>query len=71
MGVEPFLLSSSLLGVLAQRLVRVLNPEVKEAFTAGDYERKLMNVPPDAPSPVLYRPRAGHSAGIQGSYGYL
>ena len=26
MGVEPFLLSSSLIGVLAQRLVRVLNP---------------------------------------------
>ena len=27
MGIEPFLLSSSLIGVLAQRLVRVLNPE--------------------------------------------
>jgi len=26
MGIEPFLLSSSLLGVLAQRLVRVINP---------------------------------------------
>ncbi len=26
MGIEPFLLSSSLVGVLAQRLVRVLNP---------------------------------------------
>ena len=29
MGVEPFLLSSSLIGVLAQRLVRVLNPDTK------------------------------------------
>ncbi len=55
MGVEPFLLSSSLIGVLAQRLVRVLNPETKQAFTAGDYERKLLNLPPEAPSPVLYR----------------
>ena len=27
MGIEPFLLSSSLIGVLAQRLVRVLNPD--------------------------------------------
>jgi general secretion pathway protein E len=27
MGIEPFLLSSSLIGVVAQRLVRVLNPE--------------------------------------------
>ena len=46
MGVEPFLLSSSLIGVLAQRLVRVLNPETKQAYTAGEYERRLLNVPP-------------------------
>ena len=30
MGVEPFLLSSSLLGVLAQRLVRKLCPQCRE-----------------------------------------
>ena len=30
MGVEPFLISSSLLGILAQRLVRMLCPECKE-----------------------------------------
>ena len=29
MGVEPFLLSSSLLGVLAQRLVRKLCPHLQ------------------------------------------
>ena len=33
MGVEPFLLSSSLIGVLAQRLVRRLCPSCKEAYT--------------------------------------
>ena len=32
MGVEPFLLSSSLIGVVAQRLVRVLDPETKESL---------------------------------------
>ena len=32
MGIEPFLLSSSLIGVLAQRLVRVLNPDTRQAF---------------------------------------
>ena len=32
MGIEPFLLSSSLIGVLAQRLVRVLNPDSKQPF---------------------------------------
>jgi general secretion pathway protein E len=34
MGVEPFLLSSSLLGVLAQRLVRKLCPHCKEVVNA-------------------------------------
>jgi general secretion pathway protein E len=35
MGVEPFLLSSSLLGVLAQRLVRKLCPRCKRADAQG------------------------------------
>ena len=36
MGVEPFLLSSSLLGVLAQRLVRKLCPSCAVASASGD-----------------------------------
>jgi general secretion pathway protein E len=37
MGVEPFLLSSSLLGVLAQRLVRKLCPACKRVDGRGRY----------------------------------
>jgi general secretion pathway protein E len=37
MGVEPFLLSSSLLGVLAQRLVRKLCPECRRQDADGRY----------------------------------
>ena len=60
MGIEPFLLSSSLIGVLAQRLVRVLSPETRQAFQAGEYERRLLGLKADQPSPTLYRPaRAG------------
>jgi general secretion pathway protein E len=59
MGIEPFLLSSSLIGVVAQRLVRVLNPENRTAFKAGDYERRLLNLKADAPAPTLYRPGNG------------
>jgi general secretion pathway protein E len=62
MGIEPFLLSSSLVGVLAQRLVRVLNPASREAYTAGEYERRLLNLPEDAPSPTLYRAARDASA---------
>ena len=36
MGVEPFLIASSLLGVLAQRLVRRICPECKEPFKLGE-----------------------------------
>jgi general secretion pathway protein E len=35
MGVEPFLLRSSVIGILAQRLVRVLCPHCKEAYEAS------------------------------------
>ena len=33
MGIEPFLLSSSLIGVVAQRLVRVLDPDNPRAVS--------------------------------------
>jgi len=56
MGIEPFLLSSSLIGVVAQRLVRTLNPDTKQAFVAGDYERRLLGLEAKDPSPTLYKP---------------
>jgi len=40
MDIEPFLLSSTLLGVLAQRLVRVLCPKCKEKSVLSDELRK-------------------------------
>ena len=69
MGIEPFLLSSSLVGVLAQRLVRVLNPESKQPFQAGEYERRLLNLRPEDPSPILYRPGRDGSSGYRGRSG--
>jgi general secretion pathway protein E len=41
MGVQPFLVASSLVGVLAQRLVRVLCPACKEAYVPTVEERTL------------------------------
>jgi general secretion pathway protein E len=68
MGIEPFLLSSSLIGVVAQRLVRVLNPENRQAFKAGDYERRLLNLRKDDAAPTLYRPGNGNN-GYRGRSG--
>jgi general secretion pathway protein E len=69
MGIEPFLLSSSLIGVLAQRLVRVLNPETRQPYPGGDYERRLLNLPATAPTPTLYRPGADVNGGYRGRTG--
>ncbi|MYM60827.1 type II secretion system ATPase GspE [Vibrio sp. OCN044] len=44
MGIEPFLISSSLLGVLAQRLVRTLCSECKEPYQADKETKKLFEL---------------------------
>jgi general secretion pathway protein E len=69
MGIEPFLLSSSLVGVVAQRLVRTLNPETRQAFPAGDYERRLLNLGTEDLSPLLYRPGRDAGGGYRGRTG--
>lgn len=56
MGVEPFLLSSSLIGVLAQRLVRILCDECKKPHTASAVECKTLGVSDDNP-PTIYSPQ--------------
>jgi general secretion pathway protein E len=54
MGVEPFLLSSSLLGVLAQRLVRTLCPHCRESHFPSEEERHLLSLAEDNKR-VIYR----------------
>ena len=44
MGVEPFLLASSLSGVLAQRLVRVLCPSCKTEHLTEAKEQQVLNI---------------------------
>ena len=57
MGIEPFLLSSSLIGVLAQRLVRVLNPDTRAAVSGRRIRAAAARTcRPTSPSPTLYRP---------------
>lgn len=55
MGVEPFLIGSSIVGVLAQRLVRSLCPKCKEAYQAAPEELLEMGMDPGEPSVELYR----------------
>lgn len=54
MGVEPFLVASSLLGVLAQRLVRRLCPECREPYVPSDAELADLGLRRDQ-APRAYR----------------
>lgn len=54
MGIEPFLLSSSLVGVLAQRLVRTLCPSCKLPYEATTAEQQVLGVSA-ASKTLLYR----------------
>ena len=55
MGVEPFLIASSVIGVLAQRLVRVICAECKEAYTPPVEAFRRLNLAMDLESVTFYR----------------
>jgi general secretion pathway protein E len=46
MGVEPFLVRSSIIGILAQRLVRVLCNNCKEPYQPSEYELQQLGLDP-------------------------
>jgi type IV pilus assembly protein PilB len=56
MGIEPFMVSSSLVLVCAQRLLRRLCRECKEIHEPDAFERRLLGVDPETPL-TLYRAR--------------
>ncbi len=55
MGIEPFLVSSSLLAVMSQRLVRLLCHACRDGAEATAAERELLQLD-DSPA-TLYQPR--------------
>ncbi len=44
MGIEPFLISSSIIGILAQRLVRVICPKCKEQYSPSEEILQKLNI---------------------------
>ncbi|PHQ16865.1 type II secretion system ATPase GspE [Marinobacter profundi] len=71
MGIEPFLISSSLVGIVAQRLVRVLCNECKEPYTPGEEQCEFLQQDPANP-PTIYRAKgcdACNQLGYRGRIG--
>ena len=56
MGVEPFLISSSLISVMAQRLVRTLCPRCKSPYHLTPAQVKEIGLPPESIAQTVYRP---------------
>jgi type II secretory ATPase GspE/PulE/Tfp pilus assembly ATPase PilB-like protein len=55
MGIEPFLTASSVIGVLAQRLVRTICPRCKESYTPPTEAFRRLNLPVSADEVTFYR----------------
>ncbi len=55
MGIEPFLLSSSLIAVMAQRLVRLLCPDCREPHELTEAEAAWLQLDTNADRPTVYR----------------
>ena len=56
MGVEPFLIASSLSAALAQRLIRTLCPHCKEAYVPNQVELEHIGVKQIPPGTTFFRP---------------
>ena len=68
MGIEPFLLSTSLLAVLAQRLVRTLCPHCREPHQLTEQEKLLLSIPAQD-NPTIYRPKGCEECNYSGYRG--
>lgn len=68
MGVQPYLLSNSISGLVSQRLVRLLCPECKEGYLGDEYECEFLRVDKGNP-PELWRPVGCESCAMEGYRG--
>lgn len=54
MGIEPYLVSTSVIGIISQRLVKKLCPSCKTHYEPSPQEKRILGLNPDE-SIVLYR----------------
>ena len=70
MGCEPFLIATSLLGVVAQRLVRVLCPHCKEPHEPTELEIESLELTPEqVKNSTIYKPIGCPECNLKGYIG--
>lgn len=67
MDIEPYLVSTSLTGVIAQRLVKRICPHCKISYIADDYEKRMLGFKNDE-MVTLYK---GEGCSACGNTGYI
>ena len=70
MGVEPYLIADSVIGVIAQRLVRRLCPKCKKSRMATEVDLEALGLPEDREA-VVYEPVGCHMCNNTGYYGRI
>ncbi len=70
MGIEPYLIADSTVGIIAQRLVRRLCPKCKRQKFADEFEKQLMNVP-TSDEVIIYEPTGCTECGDTGYKGRI
>ncbi|HWQ51004.1 MAG TPA: GspE/PulE family protein [Terriglobales bacterium] len=67
MGIEPYMVSSSIVGVIAQRLVRKICPNCRESYHPSSGEKQTLGAPDD--DILLYRGKGCAACGNSGYKG--
>jgi type IV pilus assembly protein PilB len=72
MGIEPYLVTSSINAILSQRLARKLCPQCKEAYEPEEETLKLLKLPLSKEEcPVIYRAKGCNYCGGTGYFGRI
>jgi type IV pilus assembly protein PilB len=71
MKCEPYLVSSAIIGVMAQRLVRKICTQCRRPFEANAAERTLLGVPDERNEVLIYRGAGCANCGRTGYYDRL
>lgn len=70
MGIEPYLIADSVVGVIAQRLVRRLCPKCKRSRIADAVDLETLGMP-QGQEAVIYEPGGCHMCNNTGYYGRI
>lgn len=69
MGVQPFLIASSLAGILAQRLIQTLCNNCKEAYEPAEYDLQILDLKSFPPEAKFFRAKGCEKCNYHGYAG--